>query len=112
MSMVYQCALFSHHFRWPTVILLFPHVRAKRESEVTELKKTLDEEAKSHEQMLADMRHKHNQAFDELNEQLEQAKRVSSEHRSHRSLMYTVAAICQTVAAVVIYTHLYTSTMH
>lgn len=40
------------------------------------LKKTLDEEAKVHEQQLVEMRQKHGQAFDELNEQLEQAKRV------------------------------------
>ncbi|XP_071397581.1 myosin-9-like [Centroberyx affinis] len=50
-------------------------LRSKRETEVTQLKKTLDEEAKLHEQQMADMRHKHNQSFDELNEQLEQAKR-------------------------------------
>ncbi|XP_060947623.1 myosin-9a [Limanda limanda] len=50
-------------------------LRSKRESEVTHLKKTLEEEAKLHEQQAADMRLKHNQAFDELNEQLEQAKR-------------------------------------
>lgn len=54
-------------------ILLF---RTKRETEVTQLKKVLEDEAKVHEQQVADMRHKHNQAFDELNEQLEQAKRV------------------------------------
>lgn len=40
------------------------------------LKKNLEEEAKVHEQQLSDMKQKHNQAFDELNEQLEQAKRV------------------------------------
>lgn len=40
------------------------------------LKKTLDDEAKVHEQQLGEMRQKHSQAFDELNEQLEQAKRV------------------------------------
>nr|XP_019939612.1 PREDICTED: myosin-9-like isoform X1 [Paralichthys olivaceus] len=50
-------------------------LRSKRETEVTQLKKTLEEEAKIHEQQMADMRQKHNQAFDELNEQLEQAKR-------------------------------------
>ncbi|XP_031419982.1 myosin-9a isoform X2 [Clupea harengus] len=50
-------------------------LRAKRESEVTELKRTLDEEAKTHETMLGELRLKHNQAFEELNEQLEQAKR-------------------------------------
>lgn len=45
--------------------------------EVTQLKKNLEEEAKLHEQQMADMRQKHNQAFEELNEQLEQAKRVT-----------------------------------
>ncbi|XP_070684134.1 myosin-9a [Pempheris klunzingeri] len=50
-------------------------LRSKRETEVTQLKKTLEEEAKTHEQQMADMRQKHNQSFEELNEQLEQAKR-------------------------------------
>ncbi|KAK9539979.1 hypothetical protein VZT92_002457 [Zoarces viviparus] len=50
-------------------------LRSKREVEVTHLKKNLEEEAKLHEQQMADMRQKHNQAFDEINEQLEQAKR-------------------------------------
>lgn len=55
---------------------LLPFLRTKRETEVAQLKKTLDEDARVHEQQLAEMRHKHSQAFDELNEQLEQAKRV------------------------------------
>ncbi|XP_069381002.1 myosin-9-like isoform X2 [Paralichthys olivaceus] len=50
-------------------------LRTKRETEVAHLKKTLDEEARVHEQQLSEMRQKHGQAFDELNEQLEQAKR-------------------------------------
>ncbi|XP_075998938.1 myosin-9-like isoform X1 [Genypterus blacodes] len=50
-------------------------LRSKRETEVAHLKKTLDDEAKVHEQQLGEMRQKHGQAFDELNEQLEQAKR-------------------------------------
>ncbi|XP_051569315.1 myosin-9-like isoform X1 [Myxocyprinus asiaticus] len=50
-------------------------LRTKRETEVAQLKKTLDEEAKVHEQLVAEMRQKHGQAFDELNEQLEQVKR-------------------------------------
>lgn len=44
---------------------------------MTQLKKTLEEEVKTHEQQLVEMRQKHGQAFDELNEQLEQAKRVT-----------------------------------
>uniref|UniRef100_A0A3B3X0J7 Myosin-9 n=1 Tax=Poecilia mexicana TaxID=48701 RepID=A0A3B3X0J7_9TELE len=50
-------------------------LRTKRETEVTQLKKSLEEEARVHEHQLAEMRQKHSQAFDELNEQLEQAKR-------------------------------------
>ncbi|KAK1798974.1 hypothetical protein P4O66_007239, partial [Electrophorus voltai] len=50
-------------------------LRAKRESEVAQLKKTLEDEAQAHEQLLTEMRQKHTQAFEELNEQLEQAKR-------------------------------------
>lgn len=43
---------------------------------MAQLKKTLEDEARSHEQMLVEVRQKHNQAFEELNEQLEQSKRV------------------------------------
>ncbi|XP_056308924.1 myosin-9-like isoform X2 [Danio aesculapii] len=50
-------------------------LRTKRETEVTQLKKTLEEDAKVHEQVMAEVRQKHSQAFDELNEQLEQVKR-------------------------------------
>uniref|UniRef100_A0A8B9K875 Myosin-9 n=1 Tax=Astyanax mexicanus TaxID=7994 RepID=A0A8B9K875_ASTMX len=50
-------------------------LRTKRETEVAQLKKTLEDEAKVHEQVVVEMRQKHGQAFDELNEQLEQAKR-------------------------------------
>lgn len=51
--------------------------RAKREQEVTVLKKALDEETRSHEAQVQEMRQKHTQAVEELTEQLEQFKRVS-----------------------------------
>lgn len=54
------------------------------------LKKTLDEEAKVHEQQLGEMRQKHGQAFDELNEQLEQAKRVIKSFFFFLSLPFTL----------------------
>lgn len=47
---------------------------------MTQLKRTLEDEAKVHEVQVAEMRQKHGQAFDELNEQLEQAKRVRHTH--------------------------------
>lgn len=50
--------------------------RTKRESEVAQMKKTLEEDARVHEQQFNDMKQKHNEAFEKLNEQLEQAKRV------------------------------------
>lgn len=64
-------------------MLFHPH-RTKREAEVTQLKRTLDDEAKVHEVQVAEMRQKHSQAFDELNDQLEQAKRVRHIHTRTR----------------------------
>lgn len=51
--------------------------RAKREQEVASLKKTMEEEGRNHEAQIQDLRQKHGQAVEELNEQLEQAKRVT-----------------------------------
>ncbi|CAO2614692.1 Myh14 [Lemmus lemmus] len=52
-------------------------LRSKREQEVTELKKTLEEEARVHEVAMQELRQRHGQALGELAEQLEQARRVS-----------------------------------
>lgn len=51
-------------------------VRAKREQEVASLKKTMEEEGRHHEAQVQELRQKHSQAVEELNEQVEQAKRV------------------------------------
>lgn len=51
--------------------------RAKREQEVASLKKAMEEEGRNHEAQVQDLRQKHGQAVEELNEQLEQAKRVT-----------------------------------
>lgn len=48
----------------------------KREQEVAELKKALEEETRNHEAQIQDMRQRHATALEELSEQLEQAKRV------------------------------------
>lgn len=50
--------------------------RSKREQEVSILKKSLEDEAKSHEAQIQELRQKHSQAVEELAEQLEQTKRV------------------------------------
>lgn len=52
--------------------------RAKREQEVAMLKRAMEEEGRSHEAQIQELRQKHSQAVEELNEHLEQAKRVSS----------------------------------
>lgn len=51
--------------------------RARREQEVAVLKKAMEDEGRSHEAQIQDLRHKHSQTVEELSEQLEQAKRVS-----------------------------------
>ncbi|KAG7269945.1 hypothetical protein CRUP_005562 [Coryphaenoides rupestris] len=50
--------------------------RTKREQEVTELKKAMEEEMRSHESQIQETRQRHGTALEELAEQLEQAKRV------------------------------------
>ena len=49
----------------------------KREQELALLKKSLEDDATNHEGHLSDLRHKHSQALEQLNEQLDAAKRVS-----------------------------------
>ena len=51
-------------------------LRNKREQEVVQLKKVIDEEAKNHENQLQEVRHKYNQQIEQINEQLDQAKKV------------------------------------
>lgn len=50
--------------------------RTKREQEVTELKKAMEEEMRNHESQIQETRQRHGTALEELAEQLEQAKRV------------------------------------
>ena len=61
---------------------------------MAQLKKNQEEEAKVHEQQMADMRHKHNQAFDELNEQLELAKRVLKFFELHSVISLLRIILC------------------
>lgn len=54
--------------------------RTKREQEVAELKKAIEEETKNHEAQIQEMRQRQATALEELSEQLEQAKRVRDLH--------------------------------
>lgn len=53
-------------------------IRAQRESELAALKKTLEEETTAHEATIASMRQKHSRAMEDLNEQIENAKKVGN----------------------------------
>lgn len=55
-------------------------VRQKRELEVVQLKKLIEDDGKNHEQQLQDARHKHGQQIEQLNEQVDQAKKVGILH--------------------------------
>lgn len=52
-------------------------LRGKREQEVTELKRVMDEDARSHEAAVQELRHKYTQQLEESNDQLDQLKKVS-----------------------------------
>ena len=55
--------------------VLQKEVQKKREDELGNLKKQIDAEASNHEQQMGQLRTKHAQLANELNEQLEQLKR-------------------------------------
>ena len=52
-------------------------LRNKREHEVAILKKQLEDDVRNHEDQVRDVRSKHGAQLEEMNEQLDQAKRVS-----------------------------------
>lgn len=69
--------------------------RAKREQEVTLLKRAMEEEGRSHEAQVQEMRQKHTQAVEELTEQLEQSKRVrASAMVSSETSIYVCMSLC------------------
>ncbi|XP_026333003.1 myosin heavy chain, non-muscle isoform X2 [Hyposmocoma kahamanoa] len=53
-------------------------LRSKREQEVAVLKRSLEEEATTHEAVLTEQRHKHSQELQQLNEQHEQLKKAKA----------------------------------
>ncbi|KAJ8404142.1 hypothetical protein AAFF_G00339150 [Aldrovandia affinis] len=65
-------------------------LRSKREQEVTELKKAIDEESKNHESQVQEMRQRHSTALEELSEQLEQAKRFKSNLEKNKQTQESV----------------------
>jgi len=58
-------------------------LRGKREQEVAEMKRVMDEEIHNHETLVQELRHKYTQQLEETNDQLDQTKKVirSSSYR-------------------------------
>ena len=52
-------------------------LRNKREQEVVHLKRSIDDEVKHHEIQYQELRQKHNVQLEDVNEQVDQARRVS-----------------------------------
>ena len=52
-------------------------IRGQRETELKAMKQTLEEEAASHESAVSAMRQKYSKQIEELNEQLDGARKVS-----------------------------------
>jgi hypothetical protein len=53
-------------------------LRTKREQEVVELKRSIDEEARGHEATVQELRRKHTQQLEEAGEQLDQVRKVAA----------------------------------
>jgi len=51
-------------------------LRNKREMEVVQLKKIIDDEARAHETALLELRQRHAHQIEQVNEQVDQAKKV------------------------------------
>jgi len=62
-------------------------LRTAREKELAHLKKSLEEENANHEAQIAEMRSKHSAESSELNNQLDQLKKVKAQLEKHKSQM-------------------------
>ena len=76
-------------------------LRQKREVEVTELKKQLEEAVRAHDAQLQDLRHKHTQQLEQVNEQLDQTKKVRSDFVV--LFIYFIGICCSFAVTVVSY---------
>ena len=63
-------------------------LRNKREAEVVQLKRSMEDEAKTHEVQLQEIRHKHTIQVEEVNEQLDQAKKVRAHAMETKYLVH------------------------
>lgn len=63
-------------------------IRTQRENELAHLKKTLEEETSNHEAVVTGMRGKHAKVIEDLNEQLEAAKKVKGHCQNRKCTIH------------------------
>lgn len=85
-------------------------VRQKRELEVVQMKKMLDDEVKNRETQLQELRHKHTLQVEQLNEQVDQVKKVRSGSLSvllsHLHLLF-VCSTLELLYSAILWCHTY-----
>lgn len=71
-------------------IFIFHLHRSRREAELNELQRCVEEETRRHEVQLSELRVKHSAALDNLQEQLDNSKRVgeTNAHQSDKTCTY------------------------
>lgn len=71
--------IFSTFFQFGfNIFIAQQELRSKREQELASLKKSLEEETVNHESSVAEMRHKHVQELNGINEQLENLRKAKA----------------------------------
>ena len=68
-------------------------LRTKREEEVREMKKSIEASQRTHEAQVAELKSKYNKQEDQMNEELENVKKV----RNSVLKLYHFMILCQTI---------------
>ena len=68
-------------------------LRNKRESELQDLKKTLEVNQQQHDQQVQDVKHKYNSQIENLNEEIENVKKVSVVSLGYNNFWHSVSLI-------------------
>lgn len=67
---------------------LFCSIRSRREVELHDLQRCVEEETRRHEAQLSELRIKHSSAIDNLQEQLDNSKRVRTTLQLHKQALF------------------------
>ena len=73
---------------------IFFFLRAQRERELENLKKTLEAETRSCDEQLQQMKHKHNHQVEQYQEEADALKRVSTAQTKNKYREYSLVMAC------------------